>query len=538
MKKRSLTTAILAGLTGLAGMVGSASAVNVNPDGLGEVLLYPVYSARGGNQTLISLVNTTSSAKAVKVRFLEAENSLEVLDFNLYLSPFDVWAAAVADQIGGENGVAELVVPDTSCTSPFLPAGDTPGTRVQQFQTLLVDGDGDRTLSGHFEVIEMGVLSDEPGFTPATWVTHVDNPDYDPEDPSTGPARLPIDCQSINDAWSTIAGVPGAWIVDESRAVSAPTGGLFGGGAIVNVDDGSMFGYNATAIDGFFTGEGNVHTDPGNLEPDLTGDPAFGITRTESNSFINGDVVTSNWAGAPSDLGTLFALNAVLTQETFLNEYVYGPSQAAARTEWVLTFPTKTFHVNPADVEEGSAVPPFTSVFGSDGACEEVFFNFNLFDREEDSQVPGSDTPVVSPAPTPGSAEDFLLCFETQVIRFGDEADLDDPDESFIFKEPLDRLVNVNIADESLQFDSGWARFSFNPINDLGETEDATADNGGNATLPSDEGDIYQGLPMIGFGVTRFSNSTIDIDGDGEADVLSNYAGAFDHRGTRRVTNE
>ena len=34
--------------------------------------------------------------KSVKVRFLEGKNSREVLDFNLFLSPFDVWTAAVS----------------------------------------------------------------------------------------------------------------------------------------------------------------------------------------------------------------------------------------------------------------------------------------------------------------------------------------------------------------------------------------------------------------------------------------------------------
>jgi hypothetical protein len=44
--------------------------------------------------TLMSVVNTTASTKAIKVRFREGRNSLEVLDFNVFLSPFDVWTAA------------------------------------------------------------------------------------------------------------------------------------------------------------------------------------------------------------------------------------------------------------------------------------------------------------------------------------------------------------------------------------------------------------------------------------------------------------
>ena len=101
--KKSLYAAI-AGL-GALGAVGTAEAVHVNPDGLGQVLIYPYYTARTrttglfvGSQynTLLSVVNSTASAKAVKVRFLESLDSREVLDFDLYLSAHDVWTAALS----------------------------------------------------------------------------------------------------------------------------------------------------------------------------------------------------------------------------------------------------------------------------------------------------------------------------------------------------------------------------------------------------------------------------------------------------------
>jgi len=91
--------AALAGLGALSGM-GAAEAVNLAPEGLGQALIYPYYTVRNGANgfaynTLISVVNTTASAKAVKVRFLEGKNSQEVLDFNLFLSHHDVWTATV-----------------------------------------------------------------------------------------------------------------------------------------------------------------------------------------------------------------------------------------------------------------------------------------------------------------------------------------------------------------------------------------------------------------------------------------------------------
>src|ERR1700688_2679283 len=97
-QRKALYTA-LAGATGL-GAATAAQAVNVNPGGLGQVLLYPYYTTRAdthGNafNSLLYIVNSTSSVKAVKVRFLEGKDSREVLDFNLFLSAFDVWTAGI-----------------------------------------------------------------------------------------------------------------------------------------------------------------------------------------------------------------------------------------------------------------------------------------------------------------------------------------------------------------------------------------------------------------------------------------------------------
>src|SRR5574337_1616624 len=108
-KKKSLCAA-LAGI-GALGVAGAAQAVNVNGNGLGQVLIYPYYTARNdaaGNayNSLLSVVNTTNSVKSVKVRFLEGQNSREVLDFNLFLSPHDVWTAAIGATGSGGASVA------------------------------------------------------------------------------------------------------------------------------------------------------------------------------------------------------------------------------------------------------------------------------------------------------------------------------------------------------------------------------------------------------------------------------------------------
>src|SRR5437868_14216437 len=127
--KRKSLYAALAGL-GALGATGAAQAVNVNPDGLGQALIYPYYTTRAdaaGNtyNSLLSVVNSTSSAKAVKVRFLEGKNSREVLDFNLYLSPRDVWVAGILPAGVAAGGGAGVFTPDKSCTTPTVSADAT-----------------------------------------------------------------------------------------------------------------------------------------------------------------------------------------------------------------------------------------------------------------------------------------------------------------------------------------------------------------------------------------------------------------------------
>ena len=118
-KRKSIYLAVAASL-GAVGMAGTASAVTVNTNGTGQVLIYPYYTVRGGTDTYISVVNTTNSAKAVKVRFTEGKNSREVLDFNLYLSAADMWTGAIVNTTDG----AKLITTDNSCTYPAIPKPD------------------------------------------------------------------------------------------------------------------------------------------------------------------------------------------------------------------------------------------------------------------------------------------------------------------------------------------------------------------------------------------------------------------------------
>jgi len=250
MKKSTISLAV-------AATVATSAAVHagqyVNPGKTGQVLLFPFYNADNGNSTGIHITNTTDSVKAVKVRFLEYKNSDAVLDFNLYMSPKDLFAFAVIPDANGDG--AAIITGDASCTVPALGTsnGDFPGTatenadgsttRTQPFSNYQYTGDADssieRSLTGHVEVIEMGVVSDA---TYAAAATH----------DSTG---VPADCAALDTAWAS-----GTWSSNASFGVSAPTGGLSGVAYHINVESAASFGFEPTAIDGFSTSA--QHTQP------------------------------------------------------------------------------------------------------------------------------------------------------------------------------------------------------------------------------------------------------------------------------------
>ena len=520
MNRKNLTAAVLAGLAGAAGIVGSAQAVNINPDGLGQVLIYPYYTVNGGNATLLSVVNTTEEAKAVKVRFTEGQNTREVLDFNLYMSAYDVWAAGIVMQ----DGTPTLIVNDTTCTVPYIYGN---GKSQEFLPYALTDGgstDISRTSEGHFEMIEMGTLVDTDAGS-ATAATHL---------PVEGGAATPADCQQLVDAWTdpddTVAGDEGYWLMDPFYDLEAPSGGLFGGAAIINVSDGYAVSYDAKAINGFATNvDANdvLHQEPGSVLPGLnSGDVLDGKVFMD-----NGDVLTS--AGLTRGVD---AVSFVFQHDQIMNEYT-SEAAIAAGTEWVVTFPTKHFYVYPPS--SGSAVPvaPFTTLWADDeidgfGACEVVLLD-TLWDREEQSFVaainPGDPIPpIVSPAP-PGIIDPtdpiipFELCYETSVIRFG--AEIDD----LASTEILGSTNFHNIDNADLGYETGWARLQ---LDDYGHDAD---ENGiiddAEAALSRDTLGGLDGLPVTGFSVQSFQNGFL---GDG-ADVLANYGGIFSHKATRKL---
>lgn len=160
MKKRILSLSIAAMIGGV-GLAGGASAAVFSQNGTtltnvgnaaGNILLVPYFSTQGGNATLLNITNTdTVNGKAVKVRFRGAANSDDLYDFQVLLSPGDVWTASVSQD--ATTGISTLSTTDATCTLPTSVNGAFQTGRVQQFSTA--SSIANQTREGYIEILNM-----------------------------------------------------------------------------------------------------------------------------------------------------------------------------------------------------------------------------------------------------------------------------------------------------------------------------------------------------------------------------------------------
>lgn len=480
---------------GMAHFAGSANAVNLSISGKGEVLLYPFYTVENGQDTYVSIVNTTDWVKAVRVRLRESMNSADVLSFNLYLSPHDHWSGAITRDPAGEGGL--LKTWDTSCTVPRIT-----DTGIKLSHTGYIADGGpvglERTREGFIEVIEMGIVDDSaPGvFGAEAAATH-------------SASGIPADCALLRVAWQEIpvgsGNVVGEWSNPTANMIfdADEAGGLYGYGVIINVAEGTNATYDAVALESF-AGE-ILHFHPYSLQPNL-GSAVPHAKILMRDQFISLDFDLSPKTG-------LDAVSAVLMHDSIANDFVLDPSIAAG-TDWVVTFPTRRDYVN---VDEPATLP-FLNVWESPGeACEEVQLEY--WNRE--TQQPGFelssgwDYPFGPPPMEPA----FVLCNAANVISFlSPDVDPDDGNlEGYISAlYPSTRSQ----ARFPVEYHNGWARLLM------------VEDNSGNdRVLTADDGTEPYGLPVIGFAVQKYANTNLSgVNGSGAF-----YSGVINHKSTQLI---
>lgn len=547
MKRNILSLAVTAGVAGLVA-ANAQAAMHINEKGLGETLIYPFFSTEGGNDTYIHVANTSSFSKAVKVRFIDAWNSAEVLDFNLYLSPEDMWTAAITTLPGGGPGIRTV---DNSCTVPALGGANPPfdGTtttladgrilRDQPFVNFKFLEDAQsrfagsatipaeventdilvRGTQGYVEVIEMGALDPD---TDSGTVGGSATFDYNAA-VIHGADGVPANCAGVVAAW-TGSGIwttaPGTDLLDYDMMGSA--GGLYGLGQVINITDGTMASYDAIAVDDFVDPvtdflAGSLHFPPGDNRPDL------GNSWDTVTIFDGATAFDYTFALNPYD-----ASSALFMATQIINDYLIDPA-VAGLTDWVVTFPTKRPHVNTTTrTQIRNPIEPFQDAWNGDVACEP--FSVSSWDREE-AFVPPPAEFLFSPRPPANPAgPDPALCKEVNVITFNDGVDTD----SSALEGSAAITLGVPVA-----YNEGWARISFDPAalnGALQPTDVFPGDNLGTGTpreitatsTTSTGAGTFFGLPAVGFAVFKYKDES-GTNTSAENAVL-NYAASFKHK--------
>ncbi len=529
LNTKSLYTA-LAGV-GALGVSGAGDAVHVNPNGHGQVLLFPYYTVREAEgrafNTLLSVVNTTGSAKSVKLRFREGRNARETLDLNVYLSAYDIWTGALVPTAAG----AALKTADSSCTTPtqLAAAGrefvNTAYSGLGPTGTPAWDGspqDLDRGREGYFEIIEMGVITHA---TVAAWATHTESyarGDLAPAVPLA--AAVAFNCAALQ-AMEAGAGM--------GQYLTAPSGGLYGGATLVNVAQGVAYTANPVALDAF----SNVAlwSRPGTGLPNLEN-----VTPKTSTAFasLEGSPVLVHTAWNLSTHLPADPVSAVLMHDTLVNEYVVDGLEAekAFGTDWVVTFPTKWSYYAPSRGvywPQGDADIPVLGLFQrnySAAAWDDV--SLRLWDREERSKTPL----IISPAP-PGWGPPGLAWAANVAPFFPYSSVLASANKSLSIYELFYRQY---VGPE------GWMRLGFPLLNYSLWTSPLTGPAahrliGGatlyltaGATTPSTASSAtYYGLPAIGFSVNRYTYNEMPT---ASGPVLANFGGNFMHKGSRTIS--
>ena len=477
MKKNLMSLAVAASVAGVTAT--AQAAMYVNPENTGQVLLFPFYTAENNNETSMHIVNTTSDAKAVKVRFMEYANSQEVLDFNLYLSAEDHFSFTVFKNPNGDGGA--IVTRDNSCTVPAL--GDAtagvPGstttnadgsiTRIQPFLPYQYAADTagngiSRTLVGHVEVIEMGVLSDGAA-TADTWKKYATH----------GTDGVPADCSKLVKSWST----GGTWKTTPADGISAATGGLYGLSNVLNNNAASAYGIEPSAIEAFWGTPAFNHSDPGSVLPSL----ASGDT---SSIVSNGGAAYTMAFGSSTD-----AVSSLFMTKAVMNDVMLNPT-LAGQTDWVITFPTRRYYINGT-----AAVAPFTDVWNGTKSLAEAceLISVEQWDREEAVTAPTVDTPIFSPAPPdPAAPPGSYLCYETNTL-----------------KTAADSSIGGTATSVAFPYAEGWQKISFSAA---GQKLAPTSING----VTNTTGKTLDGLPAMGFAAFKYTNAT------------SNYGFVSDHK--------
>ncbi|QNP49958.1 cell surface protein [Diaphorobacter aerolatus] len=473
MKKNVLALSIATAVVGFAGSAhaigtigGTATAndLQFGNTGTGHMLLVPYFSTQDGNANLLSLINTdTVNGKAVKVRFRGARNSDDVFDFQVFLSPGDVWTANISKN---KDGLSYLKTEDNTCTKPSkAKINDTPFITSRLNPNVTAEEKANNTREGYVEIFNM---ADIPKSTTGLY-------------PLIKHANSVAKCadDGTNLAWSAINKdlANEAAYKNPAIGMTNPTTGLAANWTIMNVPKALSWSGAATAIEAvnsavnpsalasgnivYFPQVSEPVTNPGTFSSDplFVGSaaspttPAYAAAMYDlpdmSTPYTVYTAESTNW---PADQAIKLA--DAITTRAVINEFWTEPT-IKAETDWVFSMPTRRYAVavdysatKPTAVYNTTVNKHFTSantVMNGDAVCVRNV-TYTVWDREENSPASPDDV-VISPG-TPTAPT--LFCGETSVLSFNNAGAA----QSAVL------AASVSLKDMDTGYANGWAQLN------------------------------------------------------------------------------
>jgi hypothetical protein len=427
-----------------AGYAGVASAQQRSIGNLGDLAIIPYYSVQGDWVTGVHITNSSDRTQVVKLRLRRASDSADSMDFNLILSPKDVWTGSLSDA----SGNIVMSTDDNSCTAPLRADG--------RFEMPFIFRAG--AEEGYIEVIGMG----SPAYS--------DPNDPTPDGESTAIAvaakhdsnGVPFDCKAVESNFFRNAQIknglptfdlskkgvvnfdlthqavadaddyPSGACLDDDGATLCQNFFEEGGDNALKVSyflrdaaSGTEFGGNAVHIQGFSEGDpwmtnqetGLFSGDPYGFDyPDLEGGPP--IANTGAPTFFRGQFDELR----DSDL---------LGVSEMLNDWSINPA-LNVQTDWVVTMPGQYAMLDYVIWASKAGFDPKNcgklddpTIAGDNGIplCDfrdiPVEATLTLYDREEQEILPEDGDLVISPAP-PGTENVLLFPYEVNVVEWTD----------------------------------------------------------------------------------------------------------------------
>jgi len=352
----------------------------------------------------------------LKVRFRSASNYDDVYDFQVFLSPGDVWTAGVAQ---GTDGRSRLDTADKSCTLPANVNGAFITSRIP------AAGGNAETREGYIEILTMAdiVMGDSDSDQRALYTAtkHVKG-------------VAPCTTSVLNALTQENA----------SSYMAAPTTGIMANWSIINVNRIVAYSGAAAAIEARASLDGEPIA--GNLvywdQRSIPLSPAQANGNT-ADPLLRG--ATPVIAGARYDLPDLStpylpggtcpfcqarALSDAITVQELAGEF-YSEASLGAQTDWVISFPTRRYFAavrytgtgSPAIVRNATSDGNiyFTADntelgnAGNGGKAYQMCSRFGInavafYDREETATV--IDDIVISP----GTPTSLSICGEVTVV--------------------------------------------------------------------------------------------------------------------------